>query len=41
MVLTPEQSPEDGEKIAEFIRDKLEVKEGDLLTGAYMDMMGA
>ena len=39
VVLTPEQTTEDGEKIAQFIRGKLNVKDKDLLTGAYMDML--
>ncbi|CCD70532.1 CYTH domain-containing protein [Caenorhabditis elegans] len=39
--LSPEETPEHGEKIAHEIRELLAVPETDLLTGAYMDMLKA
>lgn len=39
--LTPEETPEQGEKIAYEIRELLNIPESDLLTGAYMDMLKA
>lgn len=39
--LSADQTPEHGEKIAHEIREKLNVHENDLLTGAYMDMLKA
>ena len=39
VVLAEEQAAEDGHRIAREIMEKLEVREGDLLTGAYADML--
>ncbi|CAI2336681.1 unnamed protein product [Caenorhabditis sp. 36 PRJEB53466] len=39
--LTPEETPEHGERIAHEIRKQLAVAESDLLVGAYMDMLKA
>ena len=38
-MLSAEQTPEEGQKIAEELMVKLGVKESDLLTKAYMDML--
>lgn len=39
VMLTDDQSLDDGEKIANDLQEKLGVKQEDLLTGAYMDMI--
>lgn len=38
-MLKDDQSLEDGERIASDLQEKLGVKQEDLLTGAYMDML--
>ena len=39
MILSPEETSEDGEKIAEDLMEKLGVTEEDLITVAYMDLI--
>ncbi|PAV88547.1 hypothetical protein WR25_21839 [Diploscapter pachys] len=39
--LKPEETVEQGTRIAEFIRNELQIPESDLLTSAYMDMLQA
>ena len=41
VVLAEGQAAEDGHRTAQEIMEKLEVREGDLLTGAYADMLVA
>lgn len=38
-MLNDDQSLEEGEKIAKDLQEKLGIKQEDLLTGAYMDMI--
>ena len=39
VVLSPQQSDEDGQAIAEDLMNKLGIEKGDLLENAYMDLM--
>ena len=39
MVLKDDQSVEEGEAIAEDLRQKLDVNKTDLIQGAYMDLI--
>lgn len=39
VVLRPEQTPEEGEKIALDLMEKLGVGKGDLMSGAYTDLL--
>lgn len=39
VVLTPDQTLEDGKKIADDLMNKLEINEEDLITGAYLDQL--
>jgi len=41
VVLRDEQTTEEGQQIAENIMGQLDIKAEDLITGAYMDMLGA
>ena len=37
--MRPEQSIDEGEKIAEDLKKSLQIKNENLITGAYMDMI--
>jgi len=38
-VLRDDQSPEDGQKVANDLMAKLDIDSSDLLSGAYMDLL--
>uniref|UniRef100_A0A8C3H8J1 CYTH domain-containing protein n=1 Tax=Chrysemys picta bellii TaxID=8478 RepID=A0A8C3H8J1_CHRPI len=39
VVLSEQQSPEDGERVARRLMEELEVQEEDLVAGAYLDLL--
>lgn len=39
VVLTEEQTPEDGERVARQLMKELGIEESDLISGAYLDLL--